>query len=257
MKIEDIIKIINSKYPITPETGIILGSGLGGFTDSMEECISISYKDLPGYPLSTIPGHAGEFILGNIGNKSVVCAKGRFHHYEGHHINTVTLPIDIFHALGCKNVVISNAAGCINKFWNPGELMLITKMIDFTFRGTTRPIIIENQVIDQNMKKTAIEIAKTREITLHEGTYTWTLGPSYETPSEIHMIKNIFGDAVGMSTFPEIKKAISYGMKVLGLTCLSNYAAGINPDPLTHKEVLEVVKSAKHSFNTIISKVIS
>jgi len=257
MNLQEIIKIIKRKYPITPDTGIILGSGLGDFTDSMDECVSISYKDLPGYPMSKIPGHAGEFILGNIGDKPVVCARGRFHYYEGHDINTVTLPIDIFQALGCKNVVISNAAGCINKSWNPGELMLITKMIDFTFRGTTKPIIIENQVIDYEMKKTAINIAKKSNITLHEGTYTWTLGPSYETPSEINMIKNIFGDAVGMSTLPEINKAISYGMKILGLSCLSNYAAGINPDPLTHEEVLEVVNSAKYSFNTIISKVIS
>lgn len=256
MNLNEITKLIQEKISVVPKAGIILGSGLGGFTEQLTDSVSIDYSELPGYPRTKVPGHAGKFITGKIGELPVVCARGRFHYYEGHDINTVTLPVDIFNKLGCDTVIVTNAAGCVRTDWYPGDLMLITNCIDFTFRNNSEPIIINNNSIDDRMQSIALDIAKENGITLHSGTYTWTLGPSYETPAEIQMIKEYEGDAVGMSTMPEIDKAASCGMNVIGISCLSNYAAGITSQPLTHLEVLEVVDSSKKSFTILVNEIL-
>lgn len=249
-------KIIRKKIDVVPRVGIILGSGLGGFTDHIAESSIIKYSEIPGYPISTVPGHAGEFIIGYVSDIPVICAKGRFHYYEGHSIETVTLPIEVFNDLGCDTVIVTNAAGCIRREWKPGDLMLITSLLDFTFMKNGLSIKSMNEIVDSKLGLIIEASALKHGINLHQGMYAWTLGPSYETPAEVQKIRSMGGDAVGMSTYPEISKAKSINMKVLGISCLSNYAAGITDKPLTHQEVLEVVDNSSNLFSILVKEVL-
>jgi len=256
MNIELYIKQIKSKTNTKPKIGIVLGSGLGDFVNQINNPSFINYKDIPNYPLSTVKGHEGQFIIGTINNHPIICAQGRFHVYEGYDYHTTTLPIDIFHLLGCKNVIITNAAGCMNKSWKLGSLMLIKRCIDFTFQRSSKPkIYFENNTLFNNqIQKTIDDLSKTYP--MNKGTYSWVLGPTYETPSEIKKIKSLGGDVIGMSTMPEIIKANEYGMNVIGLSCLSNYASGISKNPLTHKDVLDEVNKSKNIFTNLLSDLI-
>ncbi len=254
LMIGDITEHILNILPEAPEAAIILGSGLANFSTHLTGEITIPYADIPGYPQPSVSGHVGEFVFGYVGRTSVFCARGRFHYYEGHALETVTLPIKIFSAIGCKTVIITNAAGCLRRQWNLGDLMVITAHLDFTFRNSSKdPLVLAgNGYHDIKLTDIALMVAEKNKLPLRRGVYCWTLGPTYETPAEINKIARLGGDAVGMSTVPEIQAASQLGLKILGISCLTNYAAGISPEPLSHTEVLETTDRVKQSFANLL-----
>ncbi len=244
-------EFLENEIPFTPQTAVVLGSGLNQFAGQLDNPVTISYADIPGYPQPSIQGHVGEFTCGTAGGTPVICARGRFHYYEGHPLDIVTLPIDVFSGIGCRQVIITNAAGCTRPDWHPGELMLISHIADFTFRDNCRtpePM----PVPESNLSRQARSVAARLDLILHEGTYCWTTGPTYETPAEINEIRKVNGAAVGMSTVPEIAKALELNLEVLGISCLTNYAAGIADQPLTHTEVLETTERVKADFASLV-----
>ena len=255
MNLNFISSCIISKLPELPQSAVILGSGLGKFIDSLDKPIVIPYSEIPDYPCSTVSGHKGEWVFGYIHNKPVICASGRFHYYEGFNLDEITLPISVIHNLGCKNVIITNAAGCLKKEWQVGDLMLISGYLDYTFRnGTDTPpiVLLKTDQINKKIKSIATEL----NMSLREGIYTWVLGPSYETPAEIQEIISLNGNAVGMSTVPEIRKAIELGMNVVGISCLTNYGAGMEGSVLSHEDVLENSNLANKEFSRLLIEIV-
>lgn len=247
-----------------PEIAIVLGSGLGDLAD--EYCdISIPYADIPGFPVSTVAGHKGRLIFSKINGKKVMMMQGRFHFYEGHSMETVTYPIKVMKKLGIKTVILTNAAGGINVYFKPADLMLITDHINFM---GTNPLIGANddtlgerfpdmsEVYDRDLRELTKDCAKKVGFYLQEGVYMALTGPSYETPAEVNMLRFLGADAVGMSTVPEAIVANYCGMKVLGLSCICNSAAGIGNVGLSHEEVLEAADKAKSKFKKLVLAVI-
>ncbi len=249
---------LKDRLPEIPLIAVVLGSGLSEFTENISGKISIPYSDIPHYPLPTVTGHVGEFVFGYVQGVSILCARGRFHYYEGHPLKTVTLPIRVFKETGCETVIITNAAGCMNESWKPGDLMIIKGHFDFTFRNGAAdpPLRFAMKCYDQPLMDLAREIGREIDIHLHEGNYCWTLGPTYETPAEIRDMCRLGGDAVGMSTVPEIEEAERQGLRLLGISCLTNFAAGISPIPLSHEEVLETTEGVKRQFAELINGII-
>tara|TARA_B100000315_G_C14374118_1_gene494372 strand:- start:18 stop:758 length:741 start_codon:yes stop_codon:yes gene_type:complete len=245
-----------NKLPESPQLAVILGSGWGKFVDSMEETIVIPFKDIPKYPHSTILGHSGEWVFGYINNKPILCSSGRFHYYEDFSMKEVTLPISVIHSLGCQSLIITNAAGCLKKEWKIGDLMLITGYLDYTFRGNSDPPVIVSFDKNTEQLNRVRETASDTGILLKEGIYTWTLGPSYETPAEIQDIISLGGNAVGMSTVPEMMKAQELKLDVIGISCLTNYGAGIDGAQLSHKDVLEVSNRVQGDFSKLLLEII-
>ena len=255
---EHIADFIKTKIPETPVFAIVLGSGLSEFSDQIKQKTIISYSEIPHYPMPTVTGHVGEFIFGYLSDIPVICTRGRFHFYEGHPFEIVTLPIRVFKEIGCKIVMITNAAGCMNSNWNVGDLMVIEGHFDFTFReSSSDPIIRKNlNCYDSHLITLAKETAQKIKVMLREGFYCWTLGPTYETPGEIEYMQSLGGDAVGMSTVPEIEEAEKQQLKILGISCLANYAAGLTAEPLNHLEVLETTQRVKVQFSNLITRII-
>lgn len=245
---------IQRSIHIRPRTAVILGSGLGHFADSVDRSISIPYETIPFYPKSSVEGHSGELVGGTIGSEPVLIASGRFHLYEGYDMDTVTLPIRLFRRLGISNLVITNASGSLRKDFSPGTLMGLKGYIDFTFRESAN--LPETEYYSPRLLDLAEGIARREGIELKRGTYAWTLGPSFETPAEIRLIRELGGDAVGMSTVPEIRAALDLGLDVLGISCLTNYAAGITTKPLTHQEVMDVAKQVSAPFTRLLKGII-
>ena len=256
MNLQLITSLIMNKLPESPQSAVILGSGLGKFVDNMKETIVIPYKDIPQYPHSTILGHAGEWIFGYINNKPILCSSGRFHYYEDFSMKEVTLPISVIHSLGCQSLIITNAAGCLKKEWKIGDLMLITGYLDYTFRGNSDPPVIVSFDKNTEQLNRVRETASDTGILLKEGIYTWTLGPSYETPAEIQDIISLGGNAVGMSTVPEMMKAQELKLDVIGISFLANYGAGIDGAQLSHKDVLEVSNRVQGDFSKLLLEII-
>ena len=256
MNLQSITSLIMNKLPESPQSAVILGSGLGKFVDSMKETIVIPYKDIPKYPHSTILGHAGEWVFGYINNKPILCSSGRFHYYEGFSMEEVTLPISVVHSLGCQSLIITNAAGCLKKEWKIGDLMLITGYLDYTFRGNSDPPLIVSFDKNTEQLKRVRETASDTGILLKEGIYTWALGPSYETPAEIQNIISLGGNAAGMSTVPEMMKAQKLKLDVIGISCLTNYGAGIDGAQLSHKDVLEISNRVQGNFSKLLLEII-
>ena len=250
-----VVDFILGKLPEPPHSAIILGSGLGQFTTEIRDPIQIPYADIPHYPYPSIKGHAGEWIFGYIDEKPIICASGRFHYYEGFSMKEVTLPVSVAHLLGCRLLIITNAAGCLKKEWEPGDLMLITGYIDYTFRENSDPPQIV--LFDRNTKNQdkVRSVASNLGILLKEGIFTWALGPSYETPAEIQDIISLGGDSVGMSTVPEIMKAQELGLEVIGISCLSNYGAGMDGSILSHEEVLGIISRLHRKFSNLLLKI--
>ena len=253
------IKYIKNKIKSTPEIGIILGSGLTEFTSRINKAKELKYTNVPGMPTPSVKGHGGSFIFGEMGGKEVVCASGRFHMYEGLSLEKVSLPVKIFNNLGVKTVIITNSSGCLRRNWEIGSFMIITSAIDFTFRDGSDdplPINITGNKFDELMKLAHFSSGQLG-IHLNEGCYVWTPGPTYETHAEVKKIDSLNGGAVGMSTLPEIRAAIESGMSVLGIACLTNYAAGIQKSPLTHQEVVDKAGKSAKSLSDIIERIIN
>lgn len=247
-----------------PEIGIILGSGLGDFADSFDS-IKICYNEIPHFHASKVVGHKGQLVFTEIQGKKIVMMQGRYHFYEGHSMTTVTHPVKVIGKLGVKTLVITNAAGAIHKGFLPGDLMLIKDHINLM---GTNPLIGLNdeelgprfpdmsEVYRKDLRLIAQEKAKGLGFDLKEGVYAAMTGPSYETPAEIKMLKIMGADAVGMSTVPEAIVANYCGMKILGISCLTNYAAGVSETPLAHSEVVETANKVKENFQKILLEVI-
>lgn len=257
---------IQKRLTTKPQIGIVLGSGLGPLVNEVKEQIEIDYGDIPNFPIPTVEGHAGKLIAGEIGGKPVLVMKGRFHFYEGYDISQVVFHIRVFKLLGISHILVTNAAGGVNRDFSPGDLMLITDHISFfapsPLRGKNAdefgvrfPDMSEayNKELIAMAEKTAGELG----IKLQKGVYAFTQGPMYETPAEIRALRILGADAVGMSTVPEVIAARHAGMKVLGISCITNMAAGILEQPLSHEEVMETAKKVETRFVSLVNKLIS
>ncbi|MDD2647911.1 MAG: purine-nucleoside phosphorylase [Eubacteriales bacterium] len=248
------------------EIGIVLGSGLGDYYQALKAPQQISYADIPGFPRSTVPGHAGIWYTGYIAGKRVCMMRGRFHGYEGYDYADVVLPIRAMKRLGVETLLLTNAAGGVNTSFEPGDLMAITDYINFTGKN---PLIGENldnygprfpdmsRAYDKVLVNTAISCGKKLGLQLKSGVYAQMNGPSFETPAEIRMLRTLGADAVGMSTVPETIVARHMGMKVLGISCITNMAAGILPQPLSHSEVIETGERVKHQFSALMNEIVT
>lgn len=266
MNYEEIVVYLKSKVKITPEIGIILGSGLGMLAQEITEQTVIPYSEIPHFPQSTVVGHKGQFIFGYLAGKAVVCMDGRFHYYEGYDLQQVTLPVRVMRKIGISQLIVTNAAGGINADFVPGDLMLIRDHINLLgvnpLRGKNEEVFGErfpdmSEAYANELRMTALAAAKELNINLKQGVYLAMSGPSYETPAEINYAKIIGADAVGMSTVPEVIVAVHCGLKVLGISCVTNMAAGISKQKLNHKEVMETADTAKEKFMSLVKKVIS
>jgi len=253
---KEVADFILNKLPESPHTAVILGSGLGKFTTTLRCPLQISYTDILHYPRSSIMGHAGEWVFGYINEKPIICASGRFHYYEGFQMEEVTLPVHVANSLGCQLLITTNAAGCLKKEWELGKLMLITGYIDYSFRKNSDPPSIVSFNSNTNNKHKVRQIATDLGIVLYEGIYTWALGPSYETPAEIQDIRSIGGHVVGMSTVPEMMKADELGLEVIGISYLTNYAAGMTDDIFSHKDVLEITRKNHKQLSNLLQNIV-
>lgn len=262
---ESTIKYIKEKIQdFQPEIGIILGSGLGDFADEFESII-IPYNDIPGFEKSNVQGHKGQLVFAQINGKKVVMMQGRYHFYEGYSMQTVTFPVKVMKKLGVKTLIITNAAGAVTPKFTPGDLMLITDHINFM---GTNPLIGKNdetlgtrfpdmsEVYSKELIQKAEAIAQKLNINYQKGVYAATTGPSYETPSEVKMFRMLGANAVGMSTAPEAIVANYCGLKILGISCLTNYAAGVSETPLNHQEVIDTANRVKESFKNLLSEIL-
>lgn len=265
LKIRETADFIRAKIKDLPEIAVILGSGLGTLVEEVENKIEINYSDIPNFPVSTVCGHEGKFVYGDIRGKRVIMMQGRFHFYEGHNINAVAFPVRVLRLLGIEKLIVTNAAGGVNTEFNPGDLMIIKDHINLS---GVNPLIGKNieefgprfPDMSSSYNKDFIKIAKKTaeeiDIRVKEGVYAMMTGPSYETPAEVKMIRILGADAVGMSTVPEVITANHCGMKVLGISCITNMAAGILNQPLSHKEVIETSNIVKENFKRLVAGII-
>lgn len=256
---------ILSKVGRIPETAVVLGSGLGAFGDSIEQEVVIPYGEIPQFPVSTVAGHKGQMIFGRVQGKPIVAMQGRFHRYEGYELTDVTLYIRVFALLGVKNLILTNAAGAINTSFVPGDLMLISDHISLFCDS---PLFGENDerfgvrfpsmsyAYDRELQALAERTAEQLNIGLQKGIYLYAKGPMYETPAEIRAMRVLGADACGMSTVPETIVAVHSGIRVLGISCLTNMAAGILDQPLSHAEVVECGKAVEQKFKALITGII-
>ncbi len=252
---------VRGATPLRPRVGIVLGSGLGGFADSIENSTRLPYREIPGFPISTAIGHAGELVV----SSDVAVLSGRFHLYEGYSAQQVAAGIRLFHALGIKTVILTCAAGGLNLDFSEGALVLITDHINL--QGAN-PLVGPNddalglrfpdmtEAYSLRLRRIAIETARALDISLHEGVYAALLGPSYETPAEIRYLKTIGADLVGMSTVAETIAANHAGMEVLGIACVTNLAAGLSPGKLVHSDVLAITQRVSGTFLKLLTALV-
>ncbi len=244
---------------------LTLGSGLSGFTERASGATVISYSDIPGFPVSTVPGHAGKMIIGTVAGKKIMIMNGRFHFYEGHAPAEIALPVRVMKRLGIRTLILTNAAGGVNTSLSPGSMMLISDHINLSGMN---PLIGPNDekdgprfpdishLYDSGLLSLAEETASSLGIPLRRGVYCMMSGPSYETPAEIRMVRLLGGDAVGMSTVPEAITACHAGMRCLAISCITNMAAGIMDRPITHDEVLEAGRKGAARFQALLEGII-
>lgn len=263
--LEETVEYIRGVTDFIPQTALILGSGLGEIGDEIENPTVIEYKDIPYFPVSTVAGHKGRLIMGSLCGKNVVCMQGRFHFYEGYALERVVYPVRVMKLLGAKTLVVTNAAGGINTSFEPGDLMLICDHINLM---GTNPLIGQNddsigerfpdmsRAYSEELRKKAHTAARKCGVELKEGVYAALTGPSYETQAEIRALRIIGADAVGMSTVPEVIAANHCGLDVLGISCITNMAAGIIKKPLIHSEVIEITNKANERFTALIKNIL-
>ena len=247
------------------DIGVILGSGLGDYAEALEDAVKLPYSEIPGFPRSTVAGHAGMWCCGTLYGKRVVMMQGRFHYYEGYGMKDVTLPVRVMQKIGVKTLIVTNAAGGVNLGYHPGELMVIGDIFSMTAQN---PLIGPNLdafgprfpdmscAFDKELRALAHECANEQGFALREGVYAQMTGPTYETPVEIRMLRTLGADAVGMSTVPEVIVARHGGMRVLGISCITNMAAGILDQPLNHAEVTETANRVKGQFRNLLDRII-
>ena len=257
---------IREKAREEPCIGLVLGSGLGAFADTLEGAVRIPYETIPHWPASTVEGHTGQLVVGRHGDTPVAIMQGRVHLYEGYEPWQVVFPIRVLSLLGCSALIVSNAAGAINRDFTAGDLMLIRDHLNL--QGTNACIgpnlddlgprfFDMTYAYDREFRQMARDAAERRGLTLREGVYAAMLGPSYETPAEITMLERVGADAVGMSTVPEVTAANHLGMRVVGISCLSNMAAGVLDAPLDHDEVMETAEGVRGAFIGLLEELVA
>ena len=259
-EMDEAVQAIRRHTDLQPEVGLILGSGLSALADLVTHPVTIETSAIPGYPTSTVEGHVGRLVFGTIGSTSVVFVQGRLHVYEGHEVQQSTFPVRLLSQLGVSKLILTNAAGGIHADFSPGTLMWITDHINWTHKNP----LIGSEIVpktryaygascyDHAWTTEAQQVATSLGISTSKGTYLWTLGPSYETKAEIRAFKMLGADAVGMSTVPEAIQARSLGMRVLGLSTITNFAAGLGNAELNHQEVLDVGRGVQSDLERLI-----
>lgn len=264
-KIQNCLRCVRSKTDFEPKVAVVLGSGLGDYAAQIKVEYELPYSEIEGFPVSTVPGHAGKFVFGYVGEVPVVCMKGRVHYYEGYDISDVVLPIRLMYLLGAKILFLTNAAGGVNGSFHAGDLMLIKDHIavfapnpligaNIDELGTRFPDM--SKVYDRDLQEVIRNKAKEHNIFLQEGVYTQLTGPSFESPAEIKMLRTLGCDAVGMSTVVEAIAANHCGMRICGISCISNLAAGMTDNPLNHEEVQEAADMAAPKFKKLVTEAI-
>jgi purine-nucleoside phosphorylase len=257
---------IKQKIGKTPQIAIILGSGLGALVNEIKESLEIDYNDIPGFPVTTVEGHEGKLVFGKIGDKYILAMKGRFHYYEGYDVSKVVFAVRVFKFMGINNLIVTNAAGGINKDFNPGDLMIIKDHIGFFAPSALRGKNINefgvrfpdmSKAYNGELIQLCKDAASKEGINVREGVYIFAKGPMYETPAEIRAMSILGADAVGMSTVPEVTVANHAGMNILGISCITNMAAGILDEPLSHEGVMEIAKIAEKNFVALVKRVIT
>ncbi|MCV9948048.1 purine-nucleoside phosphorylase [Paenibacillus sp. BT-177] len=263
--IQEAADYIRAKSGITPEIGLILGSGLGILADLIQDGVSIPYQDIPHFPVSTVEGHEGELLLGTIEGRAVVMMKGRFHMYEGYGPQLTAFPVRVMKQLGIQSLLVTNAAGGVNTSYKAGDLMVISDHLNLTGQN---PLIGPNdaalgvrfpdmsEAYSRRLREIAKQTATQQGFSLQEGVYAGLLGPNYETPAEIVMLRTLGADAVGMSTVSEVIVARHAGIEVLGFSCITNMAAGILDQPLSHDEVMETAEKVREQFLKLVLAII-
>ncbi len=265
-KIHEAAEYIKSRIVGQPEIAIILGSGLGALVNALEAPVELDYGGIPGFPETTVKGHAGKLVYGILGGKPVLVMKGRFHYYEGYEISQVGFPIRVFSVLGIKNLLVTNAAGGVNNTFTPGELMLITDHISLFAPSPLRGENLEEfgtrfpdmcGVYDSHLLDTAKKAAVKENLVLREGVYAFVQGPMFETPAEIRALRLLGADATGMSTVPEVITARHSGMKILGISCITNMASGVSGQPPNHQEVMETAGRVEKAFASLVVRIVA
>jgi len=263
---EQAARTIRLRTELKPQLALILGSGLGGFADEFVEAVAIPYGEIPGFATSTAEGHAGRLVIGKVGTVPVVAMQGRVHFYEGYSLEEVTFPIRVFKLLGVKRLVLTNAAGGIDIELNQGALMVISDHLNLMGVNPLRGPNDErfgprfpdlSEAYSRKLQEQAVDEAHKLGVDLRRGIYAALAGPSYETPAEIHMLRGLGADAVGMSTVPETIVARHMGIDVLGISCITNMAAGISDEPINHAEVMETGRRVRETFTKLLRGIIS
>lgn len=263
--LQETVDYIKGKTSQKPQIGLILGSGLGSFADQLNNSTAIPYSELPHFPRTSVAGHKGQLVLGDIDGVEVAVLQGRVHYYEGYSMNEVAYPTRTLAKLGIKTLVTTNASGGLNPDMEPGSLMLITDHINFFGDSPLRGPNIDDfgprfpdmtEAYNKELRDMARSSAKKLGIKLYEGTYTGVTGPCYETPAEVRLIEKVGGSAVGMSTVPEVIAAHHMGLKVCGLSCVSNLAAGLGQSKLLHTDVTEVAKRVEKTFSDLVQELV-
>ena len=262
---EHAARFIRARAGEDVRVALVLGSGLGAFADELEDARAIPYSEIPGFARPTVEGHAGRLVVGRAGGATVAAMQGRFHFYEGYTLEEVTFPVRVFGLLGAKSLVLTNAAGGLNNSYEQGALILISDHLNLM---GTNPLLGRNderfgprfpdmtEVYDREYQEAAIAEAREMGLELRRGIYAALTGPSYETPAEIRMMRLLGADAVGMSTVPEAIVARHMGLRVLGLSCITNMAAGVLDKPINHEEVIETGERVRETFAELLRRVI-
>lgn len=256
---------VKSKISFQPEIALILGSGLGDYAEEMEIVETVEYTEIEGFPISTVAGHQGRFLFGYVKGVPVVAMQGRVHFYEGYDMSDVVLPTRLMGLLGAKTIILTNAAGGVNYNFRPGDLMMIT---DHITTAVPSPLIGANiealgvrfpdmsEVYDKDLREIIRQAAQNIQVSIQQGVYMQFTGPNYETPAEIRMCRTLGGDAAGMSTACEAMAANHMGLKVCGISCITNLAAGMSTQPLDHKEVQETADRVASEFKKLVTETI-
>lgn len=263
---EHATRIIRTRIDVEPRIAVVLGSGLGGFADDFEEAVGIPYDEIPGFKRSTAQGHAGRLVAGKVDGVPVLAMQGRVHYYEGYSLEEVTFPIRAFKLLGIKTLILTNAAGGINVQFTPGSLMVLSDHLNLMGANPLRGPNDErfgprfpdmSSVYSAELQELVVEEAKAIEVEVRHGIYGALSGPSYETPAEILMLRGLGADAVGMSTVPEAIVARHMGLEVLGISCITNMAAGLSDEPINHDEVMATGDRVRATFTELLRRVVS
>jgi purine-nucleoside phosphorylase len=264
-RLDEAASAVRARARLKPALGVVLGSGLGAFAEALEDAVVVPFREIPHFPVSTVAGHDGALVVGLVAGVPVAALKGRAHFYEGYPLEDVVFPVRVLGRLGVRTLVVTNAAGAISTAFRPGEIMLLADHINLVGNplvGPNEPALGPrfpdmSETYDRDLRKLARRACEEAGVRCHEGVYVAFTGPSYETPAEIRMARILGADAVGMSTVPEVIAARHLGMRVLGLSCLTNMAAGVSDRPLDHDEVLAVGERVKSVLLEVLRTVVA